>query len=221
MEKKQFAVLGLGNFGYSVAKEMQKEDCEVIAVDHIAERVQAIADDVSYAMRADIGDQEVMRTLGARNLDGVVIAVAENMEASIMATLACVELGVPNIVAKANTEIHAKILEKIGVKKQNIVYPEKEMGKRVAAKMVNEYVTDLWELSDDYQIIGIDVPKAWVGKSLEDLDLRKVHDLNVVCVVKGDDVDVNPDPKKVLEEDSKLTIIGANDSLNQLKRKNQ
>lgn len=221
MDKKQFAVLGLGNFGYSVAKEMQKEDCEVIAVDHISERVQAIADDVSYAMRADIGDQEVMRTLGARNLDGVVIAVAENMEASIMATLACVELKVPNIVAKANNEIHARILEKIGVEKKNIVYPEKEMGKRVAAKMVNEYVTDLWELSDDYQIIGIDVPKAWVGKSLEDLDLRKVHDLNVVCVVKGDDVDVNPDPTKILEEDSKLTIIGANDSLNKLKRKRQ
>ena len=99
--KKQFAVFGLGSFGESIALELQKLGCEVVAVDKDMERVKGIADSVSYAMQADIGDPDFVRSLGTRNLDGVVIAEAESLEASIMATLVCKEIGVPNVIAKA------------------------------------------------------------------------------------------------------------------------
>ena len=109
--KKQFAVFGLGSFGESIALELQKLGCEVVAVDKDMERVKGIADSVSYAMQADIGDPDFVRSLGTRNLDGVVIAEAESLEASIMATLVCKEIGVPNVIAKAKNERHATVLK--------------------------------------------------------------------------------------------------------------
>ncbi len=113
--KKQFAVFGLGSFGESIALELQKLGCEVVAVDKDMERVNGIADSVSYAMHADIGDPEFIRSLGTRNLDAVVIAEAESLEASIMAALECKEIGVPNVIAKAKNNRHATVLKKIGV----------------------------------------------------------------------------------------------------------
>jgi len=215
--KKQYAVLGLGNFGQSVALTLQELGCEVIAVDHIEERVQKFADNVSYAMRANIGDPEVIRTLGARNLDGVIIAVAEDMEASIMATLACAELEVPLVLAKANNETHAKILKKIGA--DVIIYPERETGERVAKQLLSANFTDWISLSPDYSIIETSIPKAWIGKTLEEINLRQRHDISVVGIMKDEEVEINPDPKKTLEEGSILILVGSNDSLEELQRR--
>ena len=128
--KKQYAVLGLGNFGVSVALSLQQLGCEVIAVDEDMEKVQEISDHVSYAMRADIGEPSLMKSLGARNLDGLIVAISENMEANIMATLLAKEEGVPYVLAKAQHEHHAAILRKIGA--DAVVHPEWEMGSRVA-----------------------------------------------------------------------------------------
>ena len=121
--KKQYAVFGLGSFGESVAIELQKLGCEVVAID----ANMAIANQVSYAMKADIEDADFIRSLGTRNLDGVVVAASDNMEASIMATLVCKEIGVPYVMAKAKNELHATVLEKIGA--DSVIFPEKEMGK--------------------------------------------------------------------------------------------
>lgn len=126
--KKQYAVFGLGSFGESVAIELQKLGCEVVAIDANMERVEAIANQVSYAMKADIEDADFIRSLGTRNLDGVVVAASDNMEASIMATLVCKEIGVPYVMAKAKNELHATVLEKIGA--DSVIFPEKEMGMR-------------------------------------------------------------------------------------------
>ena len=122
--KKQYAVLGLGNFGVSVALSLQQLGCEVIAVDEDMEKVQEISDHVSYAMRADIGEPSLMKSLGARNLDGLIVAISENMEANIMATLLAKEEGVPYVLAKAQHEHHAAILRKIGA--DAVVHPEWE-----------------------------------------------------------------------------------------------
>ncbi len=124
--KKQFAVFGLGSFGESIALELQKLGCEVVAVDKDMERVNGIADSVSYAMQADIGDPEFIRSLGTRNLDAVVIAEAESLEASIMAALECKEIGVPNVIAKAKNNRHATVLKKIGV--DTIIFPGERNG---------------------------------------------------------------------------------------------
>ena len=185
--KKQYAVFGLGSFGESIAVTLQRLGCEVVAVDNHMERVQEISDSVSYAMKADIGDPDVIRTMGARNLDGVIVAVADDMEASVMATLVSKEMGVPY-----------------------------EMGIRTAKNLVSANFVDWIALSSEYSIMEIAVPKDWVGKSLQELDVRRSHDVNVVGIKVDEDVEVNPDPLKPLEAGMVLILVGSNDALEQL-----
>ena len=202
--KKQYAVFGLGSFGESVAIELQKLGCEVVAIDANMERVEAIANQVSYAMKADIEDADFIRSLGTRNLDGVVVAASDNMEASIMATLVCKEIGVPYVMAKAKNELHATVLEKIGA--DSVIFPEKEMGMRVARNLMSANFTDWISLSPDYSLVETEVPEKWVGRTLLELDVRKSYDVIVVGIKMGDKVEVNPDPKEQLKEGNVLKV---------------
>lgn len=212
--KKQFAVFGLGSFGESVAVTLQQLGCEVVAVDNHMEHVQEISEQVSYAIKADAGDPEVIKSLGTRNLDGVVVAVADDMEASVMATLVSKEIGVPYVIAKAKNELHATILKKIGA--DAVIFPEMEMGVRVAKTLMSSNFADWIALSPDYSIIEIGTPKEWVGKSLQQLDVRRSHDVNVVGIKVGEEVEVNPDPERTLQEDMTLIIIGSNYALEKI-----
>ena len=212
--KKQFAVFGLGSFGESIALELQKLGCEVVAVDKDMERVKGIADSVSYAMQADIGDPDFVRSLGTRNLDGVVIAEAESLEASIMATLVCKEIGVPNVIAKAQNERHATVSKKIGA--DSIIFPEKEMGIRMAKNLMSASFTDWIALSPDYSIVETPMPVKWSGKTLQELDVRRNYEVNVVGIKSGAHVEVNPDPSEVLREDMVLILVGSNKALEAL-----
>ena len=212
--KKQYAVFGLGSFGESVALELQKLGCEVVAVDKDMECVKGIADSVSYAMQADIGDPEFIRSLGTRNLDGVVIAEAESLEASIMATLVCKESGVPNVIAKAKNERHATVLKKIGA--DAIIFPEKEMGLRLAKNLMSASFTDWIALSPDYSIVETPMPEKWKGKTLKELDVRRSYEVNVVGIKSGTHVEVNPDPSEVLRADMVLILVGSNKALEAL-----
>ena len=212
--KKQFAVFGLGSFGESVAVELQRLGCEVIAVDKNMDRVEHIANSVSYAMQADIGDGDFIRSLGVRNLDGVVITAAENLEASIMATMFCREIGVPYIVAKTKNEKHATVLEKIGV--DSVIYPDKEMGIKLARNLMSVNFTDWISLSPDYSIMEILVPKQWVGKSLKELNVRNNYGVNVVGIKKNAQVEVNPDPDEKLSQDMVMILVGANKDLKKI-----
>ena len=204
----------MGSFGESVAVELQNLGCEVIAVDNDMERIEEIADSVSYAMRADFGEPEVIRSLGARNLDGVIVAVAENMESSIMATLVSKEIGVPYVMAKAKTDLHATVLRKIGA--DAVIFPEVDMGKRIAKTLASANFADWLSLSPDYSIVEIKIPEKWVGKSLIELDVRRVHAVNVVAIKTGDDVEVNPDPARKLEEGMIMVLVGANEALEKI-----
>lgn len=214
--KKQYAVFGLGSFGESVAVTLQNLGCEVVVVDNRMERIQEISEHVSYAIQADMQDPEVIRSLGARNLDGVIIAVSEDMEASVMATIISKELGVPYVLAKGRNEIHAKILRKIGA--DAVVFPERETGERIAKNLVSTNFADWIALSPEYSMIEIAVPKAWVGKSLSELDVRRSHDVSVVGIAYGDKVEVNPDPQKPLEADKIVILVGNNKSLEELQK---
>lgn len=204
----------MGSFGESVAVELQNLGCEVIAVDNDMERIEEIADSVSYAMRADFGEPEVIRSLGARNLDGVIVAVAENMESSIMATLVSKEIGVPYVMAKAKTDLHATVLRKIGA--DAVIFPEVDMGKRIAKTLASANFADWLSLSPDFSIVEIKIPEKWVGKSLIELDVRRVHAVNVVAIKTGDDVEVNPDPARKLEEGMIMVLVGANEALEKI-----
>ena len=209
--RKQYAVFGLGSFGESVAVTLQELGCEVVVVDNHMERIENISPYVSYAVQADIEDPEVIRSLGARNLDGVVVAVADDMEASIMATLASKEIGVPYVLAKAKNELHAKVLKKIGA--DSIIFPEKEIGQSVARNLVSGEFVDWISLSPDYSITEIQVPEKWIGKSLSEIDVRRTKDVNVVGVRIGEKIQVTIDPEEPLQKEMMLIMIGSNEAL--------
>lgn len=212
---KQFAVFGLGSFGKSVALTLQSFGCDVIAVDNCYEKIQDIADSVSYAMCGDVTEPEFMKTIGARNLDGAVIAISENLEAAIMATMLSKEMGIPYVLAKAMDELQGKILEKIGA--ESIVYPEIDMGERVAKKLMSTEFVDWIELSPDYSLTEKLIPKQWEGKSLAELRVREKYGINVIGILKEDKMDMALDPSKPLQPDDMLFIIGKNSDLEKFK----
>lgn len=212
--KKQFAVLGLGGFGASVAVTLQKLGCEVVAVDQDMERIEDIAERVTYAMQADIGNPEFLESLGSRNFDGIVVAESGDIEASIMATLVAKEIGVPYVLCKANSKRHAEMLKKIGA--DAVVFPEKEIGKRIAKNLLFTDLADWIALSPDYSVMEIETPKKWVGKTLKELNLRKVHEMNVIGIRDGEEMDVTPDADKPLKAGTILIIMGSNQALEKL-----
>ena len=214
---KQVAVFGLGSFGKSVALTLQSVGCDVIAVDNCYEKIQDIADSVSYAMCGDVTEPEFMKTIGARNLDGAVIAISENLEAAIMATMLSKEMGIPYVLAKAMDELQGKILEKIGA--ESIVYPEIDMGERVAKKLMSTEFVDWIELSPDYSLTEKLIPKQWEGKSLAELRVREKFGINVIGILKEDKMDMALDPSKPLQADDMLFIIGKNSDLEKFKLK--
>lgn len=214
MKEKSYAVIGLGQFGMSVAETLAESDCDVLAIDAREENIQEIADKVTYAVRADVREPEVLRTLGVQNVDVAVIAVAENMEASIMATMQAKELGVPYVLVKAMNALHGKILEKIGA--DRVIYPEQSMGLRVARNLMSGGFLDVFELSTEFSMAEFPVPAEWVGKSLQELQLRESHDINIIAIKVGDDVEINLDPVKPLEADWHLMAIGKNKVLESL-----
>ena len=205
--RKQFAVFGLGSFGWSVALTLESLGCDVLVVDKSYEKIQEIADQVSYAMRADVADPEAMQALGGRNLDGAVVAISESLEASIMATMLSKEMGIPYVLAKAQDNLQGTILEKVGA--DSVVYPEREMGSRVAKNLVSNTFSDWTELSSEYSMAESKVPEKWAGRSLSELKVREKYGINVVGIIQHEQVNVTFDPHAPLPEDGILIIIGA------------
>ena len=207
--EKQYAVLGLGSFGESVALTLENMGCDVLVMDDSYEKIQDISDKVSYAMKADVADPDALQALGGKNLDGVVVAVSENLEAGIMATMLCKEMGIPLVVAKAKNKLQGAILKRVGA--DRIVYPEIEMGSRVAKSLVSREFMDWIELSNDYSMVEIAVPDKWVGRTLVDINVRERLGINVVGIIINGKIDVTLDPQKPLPEGGILIVIGAND----------
>lgn len=212
--KKQFVVLGLGSFGASVAVTLQQLGCDVVAVDQDMERINDIADKVTYAMQADIGNPDLLQSLGSRNYDGIVVASSENLEGSILATLAAKEMGIPYILCKAHNARYAQVLRKVGA--DAVVFPEEEMGRKIAKNLLSANLADWIELSPDYSIVETAVPKRWIGRTLKDLDVRRTYGVNVVGVKEGDHVEITPDPDVSLKEGMILMLIGSNEALERI-----
>ena len=212
--KKQFVVLGLGSFGASVAVTLQRLGCDVVAVDQDKERIEDVADKVTYAMQADIGNPELFASLGSKSFDGIVIASSENLEGSIMAALSAKEAGIPYILCKAHNKRHAEVLRKVGA--DAVVFPEKEMGKRIAKNLVSANLADWIFLSPDYSIVEAAVQKKWIGKTLRELDVRKTYEVNVVGIKEGERVEITPDPDMPLRTGMILMFVGSNEALRRI-----
>lgn len=214
---KEFAVFGLGEFGKSVALTLAKSGCEVLVVDNDSEKIKEIADSVTYAVTADVTDYNVLKSLGIRNLDGVIVAIAESLESSVMATIFAKELGVPYVMAKAYTEVHATVLKKVGA--DAIAFPEKEMGARIAKNLVSGNFLDFIELSSKFSMVEMKVPDSWDGMTLRELNTRDKLGVNVIAVKEGEDVYVNPDPDMPFNATETLIIVGDNNMLERLGKK--
>lgn len=210
-----YAVFGLGRYGQAVAEELTNSGTEVLVVDIDESKVRAAAAELPYCKCADVTDAEVLKQLGIANVDVVIIAMASNLEASVLATMHCKELGVKTVIAKCSDETHRKILRKVGADK--VVFPESESGIRLAKNLLSSGFVDIIELSRDVAMIHIDVKPEWVGKSLLELDLRRKHAINIVAIRVGKDVITNIDPAKPLEKEMKLVVIANPTKIKKLK----
>ena len=213
--KHTYAVFGLGRYGTAVARELVANGMEVIAVDTDQRIVNTVADDLPICKCADITDPEVIRQLGIGNVDVVIVAMANNLEASVMAVTLCKEAGVPTVIAKCANEMHQKILNRVGADK--VVFPENESGIRLAKNLLSSGFVDMVSLAKNVSMIELDVKPDWVGKNLIELNLRKKYSINVVALRKGDAVSVDIDPHAALQETDKLIVIANTEKLAKLR----
>lgn len=214
MSNRQFVVIGLGRFGTSVAKTLYTMGNDVLAIDMDEDLIQEISDSVTHAVQMDATDENALKTLGIRNFDVAVVTIGSNIQASVMVTLLVKELGVKYIICKGHSDLHAKVLYKIGA--DRVIQPEKDMGVRVAHNLVSSSILDYIELSPDYSIMEIEAPKVWHNTSLKDLNLRSKYGINVMAIKKDDDVNVSPAADEVIESNDIIVAIGSAEDLTRL-----
>lgn len=215
--KKQFAVIGLGRFGGSVARALCEMGYEVLAVDKNEQRIQDFSNIATHAVVADTTDEEALNALGIRNFDIVVVAIGEDIQSSILTTLILKELDVQTVVVKARNALHGKVLYKIGADK--VVYPERDMGIRVVHSLISPNILDIIELADDYSIVEIHAGEFFSGKTLKDLDIRAKFGCNVMAIKSGDRINIAPLASDRINEGDILVVIGHNDDLQRLEEK--
>ena len=209
---KSFLVIGLGRFGRAVACELGSLGHEVLALDNSEENVQHIADSVTRAVCGDAQDESVLTSLGVRNFDCCVVAIGTDVEASILITVMLKELGAKQVVCKALSALHARVLERVGA--DRVIQPEKEMGQRLAQHLGRTNVVDFIGLSDEFSILEIKTPKSWIGQ----LGVRTKYDINVLGIRHGEGshVDVTPRPDDCIAENDLLLILGTNKNVNKV-----
>ncbi len=212
--KKQFAVIGIGRFGYSLATNLYKLGHDVIAIDKDEEKIQNIADDVTYSVRADASDINTLKAIGLKNVDSVTVAIGSDINACIMATLNAKELEIKEVFAKALNEQQARVLYKIGADK--VFLPERDMGRRVAHNIVSNNILDLIELDPNHSVIEIHALENWEDKDLAELNLRAKHGINVIAVKRGEELNVSPKPTDKIWKNDILVVIGDNCALSSI-----
>ncbi|GAF40186.1 K+ transport system, NAD-binding component [Agrilactobacillus composti DSM 18527 = JCM 14202] len=213
--KKSFAVLGLGRFGESVVRTLYETHQDVLAVDVSEERVNALMDVATQSMIADTQEEEVLRGLNIDTFDYVIIGIGNNMEASIMTTLLVKELGAKNVIAKAETQAHGRVLKRVGA--DRVVFPERDMGQSIVRKLLSKHILSFIDLDAKYTLaeIAISDPK-FANKSLEELDLRKRFDLNVIAIHHKDKANISPKPTDMIYLEDILTVVGPVQSVESL-----
>ena len=215
MQKKTYAVLGLGRYGTAVAKELVKNGADVIAVDKNEQIVQDSSVYLPICKCADITDPEVISELGISNADVVIVAMASSLEGSILAITLCKEAGVKTVIAKCANETHRKILKRVGA--DTVVFPENESGTRLAKNLLTSGFTDILPLSDDLSLVELAARDEWVGKSLKELNLRKKYPVNVAAFRKNGKITAPVNPEELLDKDTEIIAIVNTAKLSKLK----
>lgn len=207
---KQFAVIGLGRFGGSIVKEFSKMGYDVLAIDKDRERVNEYSD-IAQTVQGDSTDENTLKSLGIRNFDFVIVAIGENLQASILTTLLLKEMGI-TVWVKAQNDYHHKVLEKLGA--DRLIHPERDMAIRIAHLVNSKKIIDYIELSEKHSIIEVEISENLNGKTITELDLRANYGCNVVAIKRGDDIKVATIANLSLQSGDILVIIGRNEDLN-------
>ncbi|MGI2327354.1 potassium channel family protein [Planococcus sp. YIM B11945] len=215
--KKEFVVIGLGRFGGSIVRELIEQDADVMAIDKDSERVDEYASIATQAIVADTTDEAVLKSLGIRNFEHVIVAIGENIQASILTTLMLKDIGVKEITVKAQNDYHAKVLSKIGA--DHVVHPERDMGIRIAHNMLSNNVLDYLELSDEHSIMEIRANEKLAGYTLIELDIRAKYGINIVAIKRDGDILVSPQADMKIAFGDVLIIIGSDVDINRFEKK--
>jgi trk system potassium uptake protein TrkA len=227
---KQFAVLGLGRLGFTVAKTLGQKGHQVLAIDINKEPVQEISEFVTQAVQLDATDEKALRAVGIENVDAAVVSTGVNLEASILITLTLKEIGVKEIVAKAISDEHGRVLERVGATK--VVYPERDMGARIANNLISPQIIEHIGLSKKFSILEIPAPKEFIGKTLGKLAVRAKYGINIIAIKKKlaiidkkgeyadeDAINASPQADDIIEEGDVLVVVGGNENIERLKKK--
>jgi trk system potassium uptake protein TrkA len=225
---RQFAVIGLGRFGYSVAETLIKKGYEVLAIDSDEAKIEAVSDFATYAVQCDATDERALKAVSVQNVDVAVVSIGENIEASILIVMTLKELGVKEIMAKAVTRLHGKILTNMGV--TEVIYPERDAAIRLAHRLIAPNVLEYLELAQGYSIEEIEVPGQFVGKPLREASIRTTYGINVIAIkrrvtklVRGEwqnveEMNVNPDAEDILQKGDVMVIVGKEEDLDRLSK---
>ncbi|MBM7656077.1 potassium channel family protein [Neobacillus cucumis] len=208
---KQFAVIGLGRFGLSIANKLYDSGQEVLGVDVNEERVEESTSFVTHSIIADATDEEALKSVGIRNFDTVIVAIGNDIQSSILSVLLLKESGVKKVIAKAINKLHGQVLKKVGA--DWVVFPERDMGIRVAHQLLSPNVLNFIELSKDYSVEEVRIPDSMTEKSLRKLDLRAKFNISVIAIRHKDEISISPSPDKIIEQGDILVVIGENEDL--------
>jgi len=215
-KRKQFLVVGLGRFGRAVAETLCEAGEEVLAIDRRMDLVEDMKESVTQAVQLDAIDKDALKALGVQDFDVAFVTVASDIKVSGVVTMLLKELGVKQVIAKASDEFHGRMLEKLGADK--VLFPERDMGRRIAHNLISGNIIDYLELSPDFSMAEILPEPAWVGKTLKDLDMRAKMGVNVVAIRNGEVLDAMPTLNTVIHEKDVMLVVSSEENLNRLRR---
>lgn len=208
--RKSFAIIGLGSFGRSVASELIKLEADTLCIDAREDRINKISKIAQNAVICDSTDEEALKDLGIGNIDHVVVCIGNDVQASILTTLIVKDLGVKKVTVKVLNDYHAKVVERIGA--DEVIFPEVQMGKRFARKILSDSILEVLELTNDFSYIEVHAPENFVGKTIIELDVRKNYNVNVVSVKRGEEI-ITPTAANEIQEQDVLMIVGSNKAI--------
>lgn len=213
--EKQFIVIGLGRFGSSVAKKLAELGADVMAVDRDERSVNEASEYATYSVQADMTDPAAVKAVGLQDFDVAVVTIGTDIQSSVLITMICKEAGIRQVIAKAQNDLHARLLKKVGA--DRVVLPEYEMGEKLAAMLLSPDILDYIKLSDDFDLVEMPVLPEWSGKSIREADIRRRYGLNIIAINRGGKIDISIDPDDVLRREDLIFVIGPKKSIRKIK----
>ncbi|HLS23136.1 MAG TPA: TrkA family potassium uptake protein [Pseudogracilibacillus sp.] len=214
--RREFAVIGLGRFGGSICEELSREGMRVLAIDINEQRINEFKNIASHAVIADATDEQALIALGIKNIDHVIVAIGDNIQASILTTVILSELGIKQITVKAQNDYHEKILNKIGA--DLVVHPERDMGRRIAHSLMSSNIVDYLELSEEHSMVEVKAGRKMIDKNLIELNIRANYGCNIVAIRRKGNMIISPDAKMNIKAEDILVILGADEDINRLEK---